>query len=346
MVRIGRRLVVAAAAVLGMAGMPAYGQSQGGCAIVATESSGSVQMQAGNNAARPLQAGKPIDVDTLISTGPGGAVALVFADGQIVALGGNTRFRISACRYTPQEPDKSGVALNLIEGSARVVMGAIGQHDPRLVRVQVGTGTLTGAPDPGGNAPDAGVTVQGALTLLEVSQGRVSLTVPSGQSYLVGTGEGALVGADGNVTQGRFSGIQTQVGQMPEGKDLVSALDIMQSFAFPQRERQTVITLVTPSSSNPAQASAANSGQGAAAGAGASGTTSGSTSTSGTTATGPVASAGDSSPLPTVDVGVDELPPTGDIGPQLNLPPLVTATTGTATTGASGGGNPCNASCS
>ena len=325
--------------------LPAGAQSGVGTGIIATEATGKVQMQVGTTAPRPLQSGRPVEVDTVITTGPDATVALVFADGQIVALGENTRFRITAYRYTPQDPDKSGVMLNLIEGSARLVMGAIGQHDPRLVRIQVGMSTMAGAPDSGGRAADAGVTVQGALTLLEVSQGRVSLTVPSGQTVLVGSGEGAFVGADGTLIQGGMASLQSRVGQTAGGKELVGALDTMQSFAFPQRQQQTVITLVTPSTeATSGNGPAAGGPAGSSAGATGAGTSGASGATPGTTA-----SAGDTpaaaAPLPVVDVGVNELPPTADIGPQLNLPPLASAATGTLTTGAAGGGSPCTASC-
>jgi hypothetical protein len=217
-----------------------------GAAIV-TEVTGTVQVRIGNEPPRSLLAGRKVPAGAIISTGNDATTVLAFADGQVVVLGERTVFRIVNYDYEPKEMARSGVFLNLIEGSARLVMGSIGQFDPSLIRIQVGTGTLIGAQNPdGGNAADAGVVVQGASTMVTVTQGRVVLTLPTGQGIMVASGQGVLVQPNGNVQQGNVDALSSLLSQTPDGKQIVDQMDTMQSFAFPERNQQTVITLATP----------------------------------------------------------------------------------------------------
>jgi hypothetical protein len=234
-------------------------------AAVVTEVNGSVQVRIGNDAPRPLQAGNRIPVGAVVITGSDANAVLAFADGQVIVLGERTIFRIVSYEFDQKDMSQSGVFLNLIEGSARLVMGAIGQFDPRLIRIQVGAGTLIGATNPeGGNAADAGVVVQGASTMVTVTQGRVVLTLPSGQGIVLGSGQGAYVQPDGSAQQGSAAQIATLVGQTPDGQQIVDRMDAMQSFAFPQRNAQTVITLATPGSIEAATTDAPPAGGSAA----------------------------------------------------------------------------------
>ena len=216
-------------------------------AAVVTEVNGSVQVRIGNNPPVPMVAGNRLPAGAIVSTGSDANGVLTFADGQIVVLGERTLFRIVNYDYDPKEMARSGVFLNLIEGSARLVMGTIGQFDPTLIRIQVGTGTLIGSANPeGGGATDAGVVVQGAATIVTVTQGRVVLTLPTGQGIMVGSGQGVFVQANGTVQQGSLDQIATLVGLTADGKQVLEQLDLMQSFVFPLSNQQTIITLATP----------------------------------------------------------------------------------------------------
>jgi hypothetical protein len=212
-----------------------------------TEVNGGVQVRVGNEPPRTLQAGRRVPAGAVVTTSGDANAVLSFADGQVIVLGERTVFRIVNYEFDQKDLAQSGVFLNLIDGSARLVMGAIGQHDPRLIRIQVGTGTLIGAVNPdGGNAADAGVVVQGAATMVTVTQGRVVLTLPTGQGVVVASGQGVYVQPNGAIQQGSIAQISTQVGQTAEGKQIVEQIDAMQSFAFPQAKQLTVITLATP----------------------------------------------------------------------------------------------------
>lgn len=215
-------------------------------AAVVTEVNGTVQVRIGNNPAVPLIPGNRVPAGAIVSTGEDANTVLTFADGQVIVLGERTLFRIVNYDYEPDEMARSGVFLNLIEGSARLVMGTIGQFDPKLIRIQVGTGTLVGAANPeGGGATDAGVVVQGAATIVTVTQGHVALTLPTGQGITLGSGEGVFVQANGAVRQGSLDQIAMLVGQAADGKQILEQLDVMQSFVFPQSNQQTIITLAT-----------------------------------------------------------------------------------------------------
>jgi hypothetical protein len=215
-----------------------------GAAIV-TQVNGSVEVRIGNNPPVPLLAGSQLPAGAIVSTGTKSNGVLTFADGQVIVLGERTLFRIVNYDFDPKALASSGVFLNLIEGSARLVMGTIGEFDPKLIRIQVGTGTLVGAANPEGGGPtDASVVVQGAATIVTVTHGSVVLTLPTGEGITVSSGQGAFVQASGAVQQGAMNQIANQVGQTPDGKQVLEQLDSLLAYVFPQN--QTIITLATP----------------------------------------------------------------------------------------------------
>lgn len=236
------RLGVFLAALLFGAAALAQPMVLSGSAVVG-EVTGTVRVQSGTNPSQVAVKERTLAPGTLVTTMPGSSVVLVFADGQLVVLGESTRFRIVDYRYDANTLSKSSIFLNLIEGSARLVMGAIGQFDPRLVRIQVGTATVEGLTDPGGARGDASVVVQGAATMLEVASGRVSLTLPSGRSIQIPAGQGALVRADGSVAQGSTAQINALAGQTADGKAMLGHLAQMQDYPMPAASAVTEILL-------------------------------------------------------------------------------------------------------
>ena len=281
--------------------------AQSGCAAVAADATGGVRFQVGTDAPQAVRAGRPVPIGALVITDDDASAALRFSDGQVVVLGESTRFRIVSCQFNPQQLDKSGVFLNLIEGSARLVMGAIGQHNPALIRIQVGTGTVAGMQSPdGARGGDAGVSVLGTVTLLAVTQGQVSLTLPSGQSMQVAAGQAAMVEANGAVRQGSAAQIASLANQSADGRSMVEQMVLMQSYAFAQRDQQTSIILATVTQTG-----------------------------NGAKPTAPMA--------PTAPTQPTVVPPASQ-PPVLDLPPIGVPI-GTPPTGSGGGGTPCAASC-
>jgi ferric-dicitrate binding protein FerR (iron transport regulator) len=226
-------------------GALALAQSGAGTGVaVVNEVNGTVMMRVGDNPPRPLQVGRRIPSGAVLITGADGSAVITFTDGQVVVLGERTTFQIVDFQYDPKDASRNRDVLNLVAGSARLVMGAIGQQDPRLVRILVGSGTNFGSPGQGAAA--AGVTLENTNTMVTVTQGRVALRQPNGQDVLLGSGQGYYMPPSGGALQGDADRIYAQIGQTADGQQIVDWLEAMQAFEFSQRNRRTVITLATP----------------------------------------------------------------------------------------------------
>ena len=226
---------------------------------VVTEVNGRVQVRIGNDPPRRLQAGRRVPVGAVVMTGVDANVVLTFADGQMVVLGERSALRIVNFQFDRKELGRSGVVLNLIDGSARLVLGAIGEFDPRLIRVQVGTGILTGTANLGDRTAKTGIELEGATSMVTVTQGQVALTLPNGQGIVMTSGQGVYVQPNGAIQQGSVEQVLTQIIQTPGGKQIVEQMESMQSFELPQRNRHTVITLAAPQAAlSPDQATLAS----------------------------------------------------------------------------------------
>jgi len=137
------------------------------------------------------------------------------------------------------------VLLNLTDGTMKIVVGAIGMHDPSLIQVQVGTKTTGEAPR---RAPgkELGVIVLGTSTLVQIGQGRVALLVAaSGRTYPLSEGERALITAGGLVQTGGPLKVDESAGRIPGGKTLMSGLDALQKYSLPQSANQVTLTAAT-----------------------------------------------------------------------------------------------------
>jgi hypothetical protein len=216
-------------------------------AIVVTDTGGRLRYRIGDSQPQLVIPGQSIPVGARITTGPGSYVVLTFSDGQVVALGQLSRLLIREYRYLPKDLGRSSVLLNLTDGAVNVVMGAIGQHDPSLVQIQVGSKTTEKALDRArGN--DVGVIVLGIATLVQVAQGKVSLMVASsGESHSLAAGERALVQADGFVQMGGPR--QTdELARTADGKIMLQGMEALRRYTPPQSARQTSVALSTPPS--------------------------------------------------------------------------------------------------
>jgi hypothetical protein len=129
------------------------------------------------------------------------------------------------------------------------VMGAIGQHDPGLIQLQIGTKRTAQTPHLP-RSGDLGMVMLGNATVIGVNQGRVVLRV-AGESYRLGAGESALVQADGFVQLGGPAQLEAQSGSIADGKGTFDEFRQMQQFSFPHSSVQTMITLATPPSDDP-----------------------------------------------------------------------------------------------
>jgi len=230
------------AMLLGLALVTAtFAQAQSGSGgIIVTDSKGTLRIRIGTGDPQVVTKGQAIPLGARIVTGADSYALLTFADGQVVALGANSRLIVREFRYLPNDIDKSRIVLNITDGSVSIVMGAIGQHDPGLVQLQVGTKTTAQTP----NLPRGGelaLVMLGSATLVQVDQGKVSLRV-SGASYPLGTGQSALVSADGFVQLGNLA-------QLAGGdKAMFDQFQEMLRFKFPHSVQRIMLTFSTPQS--------------------------------------------------------------------------------------------------
>lgn len=211
-----------------------------------TDVVGSIQVETGAARPRPLKRGERLEVGDIIHVGPDSSAIVAYADGQLTIIGERSTFRVVRYSYDPRQPEKGEVFLQLIQGSMRLVLGEIGERNPPAVRVQVGISTVSGIqhPDQAGGA-DAGIVVQGAAAVLSVTKGRAAMHLASGQGIQLSAGEGVFVQSDGRFVRGNLSQITGRIGQDPEGKQLLAQLGEVQSVAVPERDRKTIIALVT-----------------------------------------------------------------------------------------------------
>ena len=210
-----------------MSGTAAFAQAPANSGIVVTDSSGTLRYRIGDSEPRTLLKGQSVPLGARITTGADSHVVLTFADGQVVAIGPQSRLLIREFVYLPTGLAKSRVLLNLTDGSIYIVMGAIGQRDPSLIQIQVGLKNIAQAPARArGN--DAGVIVLGIGTLVQVAQGRVSLlVVSSDRSYPLVAGARALVQADGTVRTGPPTQVDAEAARTADGKIMLGRMEVL-----------------------------------------------------------------------------------------------------------------------
>ena len=227
--------------VVSLAQAPAPANSAG---VVVADVTGTVRYRIGDSEPQAVVKGQTIPIGARIATGTKSTVVLTFPDGQIVAMGTASRIIFREFNYLPNAIAQSKVTLNLTDGSVQIVMGAIGQHDPGLIQIQVGTKTTAQTPHvPRGG--DLGLVMLGSATLVQVNQGKVALRV-AGQSYGMATGQGAVVQADGAVQLGSIAQLEAQPGRTSDDKEMFAHFRETQQLKFPHSPRQTMITLSTP----------------------------------------------------------------------------------------------------
>lgn len=229
-----------------MSGTAAFAQAPANSGIVVTDSSGTLRYRIGDSDPQPLVKGQAVPIGARITTGADSHVVLTFADGQVVAIGPQSRLLIREFVYLPSDLGKSRVLLNLTDGSVFMVMGAIGQRDPSLIQIQVGLKNIAQAPARArGN--DAGVIVLGIGTLVQVAHGQVSLlVVSSDQSYPLVAGTSALVQADGTVRAGPPKQVDAEAGRTADGKIMLGRMEVL--LRYLPSGRQIAFSVSTPPS--------------------------------------------------------------------------------------------------
>ncbi|HJP69021.1 MAG TPA: FecR domain-containing protein [Sphingomicrobium sp.] len=94
------------------------------------KSSGAVWIYSRTEVSRPAGAGAPVESGVSIATGAGSNAVLRFKDGQLIALGSSTTFRVKDYAFDAADPSKHRAVFELVQGSLRAVTGRIGQANP------------------------------------------------------------------------------------------------------------------------------------------------------------------------------------------------------------------------
>ncbi|MBL0141373.1 MAG: FecR domain-containing protein [Betaproteobacteria bacterium] len=147
--------------------------------------SGTVSVSTGTAASRVVRQGDTLRAGDTVSTGPSSSAVLKFEDGQIAALGANSRMLIQTFEYNAQA--KSGnIVLNLLSGGMRAITGLIGKSNPTKVTYRAGNYTI------GIRGTDVNIASNAGNVVVTVNDGSITFTV-GGQTYTVTAGNGAFM---------------------------------------------------------------------------------------------------------------------------------------------------------
>lgn len=174
---------------------------------VVTDLTGTAQATPVTGASRALKNGDAVNERDTIQTGDKSGLVLRFEDGQIAALGANSRMTVSAYNYDVKEPAKSNVLLSLLTGGMRAITGFIGKARPDRVSYLAGTATI------GIRGTDVSFATVGADVVVTVLDGVISFTF--GTTTVTITAGNAALARDGKVTTGTIQAINDALAANP-----------------------------------------------------------------------------------------------------------------------------------
>lgn len=169
---------------------------QGWASAVVKEAE-AVKVKRASGKLEPLAVDGRIEKGDTVETGLKGKAMLRFDDGQVVALQGNSQFRVTDYRYSTDKPEDNTSVLSLLKGGMRALTGLIGKANPSAVRYTSKVATI------GIRGTDVMMvlTTVGKSTTLstQVVSGAVAATNVAGQTALIAAGNGATVAATGAI---------------------------------------------------------------------------------------------------------------------------------------------------
>lgn len=84
----------------------------------------------------PARPGDVIGSRSIVRTGPGGEIILLFADGLHVSLTENSRLNVEEYRFNPGDSSVNRAIFTLVSGSMRLVTGAMHAANPQALSVR------------------------------------------------------------------------------------------------------------------------------------------------------------------------------------------------------------------
>ncbi len=185
--------------------------------------SGNVTAKSGAAPARVVRMGDTVRAGDTVSTAARSSAVLRFEDGQIAALGANSRMVIQTFEYNAQA--KSGnVVLNLLSGGMRAITGLIGRFQPQRVTYRAGNYTI------GIRGTDVNIATDGGNAVVTVTEGLISFTFGT-QTITVPAGDGVNAKTDGTFQQAAIDAIVAQLQATPEGQQLLNSLQGLDTIA-------------------------------------------------------------------------------------------------------------------
>jgi len=181
----------------------------------ATTVNGTVSAQSGTTPARAVRQGDIVRQGETVSTGAASAAVLRFDDGQVVALGANSRMAITTYEYNPQSSTGS-ILLSLLDGGMRAVTGLIGRRSPSQVAYRAATATI------GIRGTDTSIFTSNGAAAALMHEGQGTFT-SSGRSANFSAGEGVDMASNGQFQVGSISTVLSRLGQTPQGRQMLNA---------------------------------------------------------------------------------------------------------------------------
>ena len=193
--------------LLAFAGAAFAGAAQ--AAAVLTSYQGDVRVAPPGQPTAEATADEAIPAGAMVVVGFNGRAVLKFDDGQVVALGANTTFRVAEFSYDAAKPSEGRVVLDLLKGTLRAITGLIARANHQAFALRVPQATI------GIRGTDFLAGVENQL-FVSVNSGQIAVTNDAGTMLF---GPGQLGGATS--TSSLPSGITAS--QLPT--------DITQSFS-------------------------------------------------------------------------------------------------------------------
>ncbi len=187
----------------------------------ATTVTGDVTAQTGSAAARVVRQGDILRMGDTVATGAGSNAVLKFEDGQIAALGPNSRMVITAYEYNAQA-STGNVVLSLLRGGMRAITGLIGKSQPQKVTYKAGNFTI------GIRGTDVYIATLDGDVVVTVEDGLISFTFGD-RTITVRAGEGVNARRDGTFQQAAIATILQQLQSTPQGQQLLNSIQGVQT---------------------------------------------------------------------------------------------------------------------
>jgi len=156
---------------------------------IASNVAGSVSAITTAGVSHVVREGDSLKQGYTVVTGASSSVVLKFEDGQIAALGANSRMVITRYEFDSQK-QSGNILLSLVSGGMRAITGILGRAQPKNVTYRAGNYTI------GIRGTDVFIAVNGANVAVTVETGEITFTVGN-RTITVTAGQGVVIGPDG-----------------------------------------------------------------------------------------------------------------------------------------------------